>query len=364
MKFFVSEKIYTVPKSGTFAAGNTVVFQFDRWRKRLQKLTIVANVTLGAGMVTSGAGRAQLEGLFESVKFSVSDNGQASRDARDAGSAQLLYFDRFFGGQQSGIAATAIGQNAPGTYDLEVPIHIVHPASDGLPRYRMSMPFWERDANGQGLGEDPTLTIVCAALDSASLGIKTGTLTYNSVKIVAEFLEVRPEDNIAYVPCLLSTAPFDVSAGGGTEQLFRFPPDGHLTSVVFEPFSTVATQVYGDIRTATTDRYKLNFGGTLLTEIDPVYKRAQADRWAGAFPSDVAAMHAHNINANIFPIDFWHMNNLSGSEGFDSVPNLYAAGANKGEALELAPTSIVASKRFRLTLWKVMSPSPAALVGA
>lgn len=358
-EFHLRREILANPNSGSVALGNSkVLFRIPRRaNRRLEKIEIHANVTLGAGMV-AGTASNRLEGMLSEVRFSAQDLGTSSRQIFRQSSATLLAWQYKHGRQSSRYNISSYRQAAAGTYDLFVPLNFVHPASPAPGAFMQSLPLWATDATGVGLGADPELEIDFATLNDANLGLQTGTFTINRFRVVLYLRDISP-GAIPYVPFVMETTQFDTGSTGGSGIRFTYPKDGWLTSTLLENFSTPATGVRGSVLTSATDTWKWRYKGLDLDETYPELMVHDDDLDTIQFPSDVAAAAAHNVDASIYSRNFWHDSAHREARRLNSVPNLYEA--NGGDLLTLEGSSVVSGRRLVVTNHKFLIADPKVL---
>jgi len=358
-EFHLRREILTNPSSGTVALGNSkVLYRIPRRsNRRLEKIELRFNVTLGAGM---GAGTAtnRLEGMLAEVRFSAQDMGTSARQVFRQSSATLLAWHYKHGRQSSRYNATSYRQAAAGTYDVIVPLHFAHPASPAPAAWMQTLPLWATDQTGVGLGSDPELEIDFAALNDANLGLTGGTFAINRTQVVLYMRDIGP-GMAPYVPFVLETTQFDTGSTGGTGVKFTYPKDGWLTSTMLENFSTPATGVRGSVLTAATDFWRWRYRGLDFDETDPVMMVHDDDLDTIQHPADVAALAAHNVPDTIYTRNFWHDSPHREARRLNSVPNLYEQ--NGGDLLSLEPTSVAASRRLVVTNHKFLVADPRIL---
>lgn len=327
-EFHLRRQVIQNPTSGTVGAGNTkVVYRIPRQsHRRIEKIELHANVTLGAGM---GAGTAsnRLEGLLREVRFNASDIGASGRDIFKASSATLMAWHLKHGRQTCRYNNTSYRASAAGTYDVIVPLHFAHPATPSPQRLFTSIPLWARDASGVGLGADPELEIDFSSLNDSELGLTGGTLTYNLFRVVIYYRDVDP-GAIPYVPFVLETTQFETGASGGSNIRFTYPKDGWLCSTMLENLSTPATGVRGSVLTAATDRWLWRYKGT---DFDETYPELMVH------DDDLDTIQGTTAAAN-------------------NVPNLYEQ--DGGDLLTLEGTSVGANRRLTVTNFKLLIADP------
>lgn len=357
-EFHQRSEIITNTSSGTVAAGATkVLYRIPkRANRRLEKIEIHANITLGAGI---GAGTAsnRLEGFLSEVRFNASDMGSASRQTHKQSSATLLAWHYKHARQSCRYNATSYRAAAAGTYDIFVPLHFAHPASPSPQAFLMSLPMWDRDQTGVGLAADPELEIDFAALNDANLGLTGGTYTINFVRVILYFRDI-PNGALPYVPTVLQSTQFDTGSAGGTGIRFTYPKDGYLTSSMLENFSTPATGVRGSALTASTDYWKWRFKGNDLDERTPAQLVHEDD--LDTIQGTTAT--ANNVPDTIYTRNFWHDSPHREARRLNSCPNLYES--NGGDLLTIEGTSVAASRRVLITDHRVLVANPAILAEA
>lgn len=357
-EFHQRSEIITNTSSGTVAAGATkVLYRIPRRsNRRLEKIEIHANITLGAGMA-AGTATNRLEGFLSEVRFSASDIGTASRQIFKQGSATLLAWHYKHARQSCRYNATSYRAAAAGTYDILVPLHLSHPASPSPQAFLMSLPMWAQDATGVGLGADPELELDFAALNDANLGLTGGTYAINFVRILLYFRDI-PSGALPYVPTVLQSTQFDTGTAGGTGIRFTYAKDGFLTSSLLENFSTPATGVRGSVLTAAADYWKWRYKGGDLDERTPVQlvHEDDLDTVQGAISA------ANNVPDTIYSRNFWHDSPHREARRLNSCPNLYDS--NGGDLLTIEGTSVAASRRLLITDHRVLVSNPAILAEA
>ena len=354
-EFHLRRQVLQNPTSGTVGAGNTkVVYRIPRQsNRRLEKIEIHANITLGAGI---GAGTAsnRLEGFLREVRFNASDIGASGRDVFKAPSATLMAWHLKHARQTCRYNNTSYRAAAAATYDIMVPLHFSNPAAPSPQRLFTSLPMWAKDATGTGLGADPELEIDFAALNDTELGLTGGTITYNRFRVVLFFRDIGP-GAIPYVPFVLETTQFETGSSGGANIRFTYPKDGWLCSTMLENFSTPATGVRGSVLTAATDRWLWRYKGTDFDETYPELMVHEDD--LDTIQGTTAA--ANNVPDTIYTRNFWHDAPHAEARRLNNVPNLYEQ--NGGDLLTLEGTSVGANRRIVATNYKLLIGDPTVM---
>lgn len=357
-EFHQRSEILTNTAGGTPAAGATkVLYRIPRRaNRRLEKVEIHANITLGAGMA-AGTASNRLEGFLSEVRFTASDMGNAGRNIFKQSSATLLAWHWKHARQSSRYNNTSYRAAAAGTYDIVVPLHFAHPASPSPQAFLMTLPLWAQDATGVGVGADPELELDFASLNDAQLGLTGGTYTINFVRVLLYMRDI-PSGALPYVPTVLQTSQFDTGTAGGTGIRFTYPKDGFLTSSLLENFSTPATGVRGSVLTASTDYWKWRYKGLDLDERTPVQLVHEDDLDSIQGTTSAAA----NVLDTIYSRNFWHDSPHREARRLNSCPNLYES--NGGDLLTLEGTSVAASRRVLVTDHRVLINNPSILAEA
>lgn len=357
-EFHLRRKLLGNPTSGSVGAGQTgVAWRIPRQgNRRIEKIEIHANITLGAGMA-AGTASNRLEGFLREVRFKASDIGASSRDVFKQSSATLLAWHLKHARQTSRYNNTSYRATAAGTYDIVVPLHFVHPAAATPGRLYMSLPMWARDASGIGLGEDPELQIDFAALNDSELGLTGGTITYNTFRVVIYYRDIG-SGALPYVPIVMETTQFETGTAGGSGVRWTYPKDGFITSTMLENFSTPATGVRGSVLTAATDRFSWYYKGTDFDETYPVLMVHDDD--LDTIQGTTAA--ANNVPDTIYVRNFWHDTPHAEARRLNSVPNLYEQ--NGGDLLQLEGSSVGSGRRIVATNHKLLTNNPGILADA
>lgn len=368
-------------KSGTYSLGNTepVKYVIERQDRRLAKLTLHANVTIGGTVSSLTANVDRLEGLFKRISVFATDLAGSRREVFGQGSATLLHWQRTHLGKLSRHQATAIGSSATGNYILQVPLFFMHPLAANPVGYGMSMPLWPKNGAGVGLGDNLEVAISCSAVNGADMSLGSGgaTVTFNKTRLIADFVEIGDAGSTAagipYIPGALVTTDWDTAASG-TNQSIDVPEDGFLTSLLFEQFSSNSTGARGTCLTdPLSDYYRLFYGASEIDTAIPEHCSHEDELWADAYPTDDSTLNAHNSSyngtlssapsPNIFTKNFWHRFPQAEARLLNSCPNLWTQG-RKGDGFKIKPTNIASSKRLRFTAHKFLVNNPNLVTGA
>lgn len=366
-------------KSGTYGVGNKdIKYVIERQDRRLAKLTLRANLTIGGTVSSLTAGVDRIEGLFKRISVFATDLAGSRREVIGQGSATLLHWQRTHLGKLSRHQATAIGSSATGNYLLEVPLFFMHPLAANPIGYGMSMPLWPKDGSGVGLGDNLEVAIECSAVNGADMSLGSGgaTVTFNKVRLMADFVEIGQAGSAAakipYIPGALVTTDWDTS-GSGTNQSIDVPEDGYLTSLLFEQFSSNSTGARGTVLTdPLNDYFRLFYGASEIDTAYPEHCSHEDELWADSYPTDDSTLNAHNSSyavsatvpsPNVFTKNFWHRFPQAEARLLNSCPNLWTQG-RKGDGFKIKPTNIASSKRLRFTAHKFLVTDPNLVTGA
>lgn len=371
-----STKRFLVPiKSGTWASNTTgLKYVIERQDRRLMDLRLIMNVTLAS--IANGTATAKLDGLLKNVNVKLSDKAGDSRSVFNQGSSTLLHWQRkHLGKLAARTQLNVMGQYTDGTYDVGIIIPFVHPLAATPGRWAQSVPLWKKDADGNGLASDIEVTIDTSAIASQDMGLNTGTVSYNSVRLYATMAMIDQSlsaaNKLGYVPMALQTQDFDPSSASSNAK-FSLAEDGYLTSLLFEQFISNTTGVRGTtLTTPASDFFNLEYKGGVIDTLTPAERILEDELWNDSIPTDAVPLQlahaggdysATNSNANLFAHNFWHNSALGEARRLNSCPNLYTGG-NSGDILRVCPSNVAANTRLRLTAHKFMTQDPAALAG-
>lgn len=366
-------------KSGTYGLGNSdIKYVIERQDRRLAKLTLHCNLTIGGTVSSLTAGVDRLEGLFKRISVFATDLAGSRREVFGQGSATLLHWQRTHLGKLSRHQSTVIGSSATGNYRLEVPLFFMHPLAANPIGYGMSMPLWAKNGNGVGLGDNLEVGIQVSAVNGADMSLGSGgaTVTFNKVRLLADFVEIGSAGSdaakIPYIPSALVTSDWDTSSSG-TNQSVDVPEDGYLTSLLFEQFSSNTTGARGACLTdPQNDYYRLFYGASEIDTAIAEHCAHEDELWADSYPVDDSTLNAHNSSytlsasansPNIFTKNFWHRFPQAEARLLNSCPNLWSS-AGKGDGFKIKPTNIATSKRLRFTAHKFLVNNPNLVTGA
>lgn len=353
--------------STAWATGATGVrYVIPRTDRRLARATLHLNVTLAGTPGAAAVATDRIQGILSQAKFEASDLGRTSRNVVIGNSAELLAWDRLMSPGQSRYQRTQLGASANATYDLFIPMHFVHPSARFPVAYYQSIPFWTRNNDGIGLGEDPSFTFDLASINDRSLGLATDlTITHNHQRLILDWYEIDQADPLGryYVPRELSFGTVDTGGAGGTGQKMSFPKDGFIDSILLQPFSTYSTGVRGGVLTnADTGYYDWIYRNVVIDTMYPKLAIHRQERYALGEATDVAPGATHNLDDDFLLQDFWKPEPFGEVSTLNTVPNVSTE--NRGDTLFLAPNDVTASKTIRHLTSKFLVNNPNALTGA
>ncbi len=373
-------KRFLVPiKSGTWATNTTgLKYIIENADRRLVSLRFLMNVTLAS--IANGTASAKLDGLLKNVNVKLSDKAGDSRSVFNQGSSTLLHWQKLHLGKLAArTQRTILGQYTDGTYDVAVDLFFAHPIAETPGRWAQTVPLWKKNgvnAAGQdGLGSEIEVTVDTAAIGSAEMGLNTGTVTYNSVRLIAECAMIdqatSEADKLPYIPMVLATKDFDPTSASNQAR-FTLDEGGFCTSLLFEQFSSQSTGVRGTtLTTPASDWFDLEYKGGSLDMLIPVERQHEDELWADGIPTDAVTLQlahngndysATNSNALIFGHNFWHNSPNGSARRLNTCPNLYVQG-NNGDLLKIKPTNVAANTRLRVTAHKFLTNNPGLLAG-
>jgi len=343
---FGSAATFTINSVGPVTAPNPIRYVIPRQPRRLERITVHINVTIGTP--TSTASYNGLEGLIKECRLIVSDSAGQNRTMVKAGGPSLLSWHRRNTGQLGRYSQQSFGQKTAGTYDLFIPIHLRNPAMSEIIGHRTSLPL-----DAAFIAADPILEIDFGTW--ADAGLSAGNFLINFAKVNLTYREVP--NGVQYVPTEFVSNAITWPSGGG-KGTYDLPSNGFLGGALIENFSSATAR--GEVL-ASTGSWKVRYG---RSEIQDVYEKLcqEEDAWfTGEYPNDVASVSIKN-DLSQFYLDFLHDTVLGDAVSGGSMPNLYAD--NSGDRVQIEGTNLNASALSTISLYKFLAKDLTPLVGA
>jgi hypothetical protein len=335
--------------STTLGSGVNATLIIPRQARRLNVIDVQVNVTIAGP--TGTASRNAIENLFPNMKVIVSDKAGSNRTARSFSSACCAStINRRMFGKMDRYNQQAYGKKAAATYNLRFSIPFADPLAPATVKPKTSLPLWQTDANGDGVGDDVRLELTTGAI--ADVGLSAGTVTINSVWANLEYNTLA---GIAYYPTEIITNPVTWPAGGG-EQSYSFPEKGYLATMLVENYTSAT--VRADIG-GTGNKWQFITGRTTLREFDSIYAQMKDGEFQQDYPQGEATFATND--AGVFGVDFWHNDGSNSSLAPDGLPNLYLA--ESGDRAYWKGTNLAASATSDITLYKILATDLSNLVG-